>query len=205
MSDLSEKIVSVRGLARAVGRSHTAVAGWLRHPEWAFAPAPPWDFADVPRMREWARDTLREDRGPAVAPEGGFWGVMTDYPPLLIARCNRLPPLPTRDVRKLPAMLASPFERDVIAGKRTMSAADAAEYVAHTVRLKVILADEIDHWAACVAGRSAEEVRRRLRSLVYQRLDWFAAAADAQAKGVRRITFNVDGTLRRVGKGGREE
>ncbi|MDB5295813.1 MAG: hypothetical protein JWO31_1796 [Phycisphaerales bacterium] len=55
---------SVRELAPLVGRSHTAVNGWLRDPRWTFGKGP-WRASDVVRVRQWAAAELVER--PAVA------------------------------------------------------------------------------------------------------------------------------------------
>lgn len=46
---------SLRDLARQVGRSHTAVQDWVRHPEWNQPRNPPWN---VEQARAWAASTL---------------------------------------------------------------------------------------------------------------------------------------------------
>ncbi|MFO0836929.1 MAG: hypothetical protein U1D55_00260 [Phycisphaerae bacterium] len=66
---------SIRELAAAVGRSHTAVSGWIRHPRWDQSPTPPWD---VERARDWAARMLAanpaEQSGPRVAAGHGGGG-----------------------------------------------------------------------------------------------------------------------------------
>jgi hypothetical protein len=56
---------SVRELAARLGKSHTAVAGWVRRTDWRFGKGP-WEAAVVPEMQEWASRTLSPD--PASAP-----------------------------------------------------------------------------------------------------------------------------------------
>jgi hypothetical protein len=53
-------INSARGLAIRVCRSHTAVIGWLKHPEWSFGRGP-WKAKDVPKILHWAAVTLPPD------------------------------------------------------------------------------------------------------------------------------------------------
>ncbi|MFN0137985.1 MAG: hypothetical protein ACKVS9_17925 [Phycisphaerae bacterium] len=53
---MAEMANSVRALAAALGKSHTAVGRWLHHPLWDQAASPPWD---VERARAWAARTLQ--------------------------------------------------------------------------------------------------------------------------------------------------
>ena len=62
MSDTNTTIPSIRKLAKACGKSPTAVAGWVKHDEWQWASRGPWQAADVPAMKAWSRDVLAEDR-----------------------------------------------------------------------------------------------------------------------------------------------
>lgn len=41
------KAKSIRALAKAVDRSHTAVAGWVKRDDWTLGVKPPWDVAKV--------------------------------------------------------------------------------------------------------------------------------------------------------------
>jgi len=65
----AKTISGARDLGRAVGRSHTAVLKWLKHPEWTFGRGP-WAFRTVEQIKTWAARTLAEDPaagdGPAV-------------------------------------------------------------------------------------------------------------------------------------------
>lgn len=61
----TEAIPSIRALARAIGRSHTAVAKWARHPEWPWSQRGPWPASLVPKIKAWAVDTLKEDHAAA--------------------------------------------------------------------------------------------------------------------------------------------
>ncbi|MFN0137996.1 MAG: hypothetical protein ACKVS9_17980 [Phycisphaerae bacterium] len=53
---MAEMANSVRKLATALGKSHTAVGRWLEHPLWDQGSSPPWD---VERARAWAARTLQ--------------------------------------------------------------------------------------------------------------------------------------------------
>jgi hypothetical protein len=57
-------ILSARALARELGRSGTAVCGWLRRGDWPFG-GPPWHRRLLPAIRRWARRTLAPDRAAA--------------------------------------------------------------------------------------------------------------------------------------------
>ena len=58
----TESIPSIRALAKRLDRSHTAVRKWTQHPEWLWTPRGPWSASLLPKMREWAALTLKEDR-----------------------------------------------------------------------------------------------------------------------------------------------
>lgn len=65
MTKRNRKITSIRALAKALRRSHVAVrANWLTHPAWPFAKSPPWDGADVPRMKAWAATAFEQQPEP---------------------------------------------------------------------------------------------------------------------------------------------
>lgn len=50
--------LSIAGLAKAVSRSDTAVAQWLKSDRWIFGPGP-WPASIVPAVQAWAKKTLR--------------------------------------------------------------------------------------------------------------------------------------------------
>lgn len=50
---------SNRDLAKLVGRTHTAVNGWLKRDDWTFGTGP-WRASDVVRIQQWAEATLLE-------------------------------------------------------------------------------------------------------------------------------------------------
>ena len=70
---------TIRELARAVGRSHSAVQDWVRHPEWDQPAQPPWNVA---KAAAWAARTLApnpadawRDPGPSNAVNGDGGGL----------------------------------------------------------------------------------------------------------------------------------
>lgn len=50
---------SNRDLAKLVGRTHTAVNGWLKRDDWNFGTGP-WRASDIVRIQQWAEATLLE-------------------------------------------------------------------------------------------------------------------------------------------------
>lgn len=52
---------SVRELAQRVGKSHTAVAGWLKDDRWTFSRQGPWNAGTIEQIRIWAASTLAPD------------------------------------------------------------------------------------------------------------------------------------------------
>lgn len=57
-------IASVRQLAKAVDRTHTAVNRWVKDDRWPFARKAPWSKNDVPKILRWAADHLAKEGGP---------------------------------------------------------------------------------------------------------------------------------------------
>jgi hypothetical protein len=49
---------SVRDLAKAVEKSHTAVGKWVKRADWPFSRKPPWKRDQLPAIMRWAADTL---------------------------------------------------------------------------------------------------------------------------------------------------
>lgn len=64
MSEIDTQIKSIRGLARALGKSPSTIHGWLHHDDLpkGFPRSAPWHAGDVEVLREWAEKTLQEDR-----------------------------------------------------------------------------------------------------------------------------------------------
>jgi hypothetical protein len=56
------QIASLRALAAALGKSHTAVGRWLKDDRWPFARKPPWNAPIVAQINSWASRTLSENR-----------------------------------------------------------------------------------------------------------------------------------------------
>ena len=63
---MNEMANSVRQLAKAVGRSHTAVARWIEHPLWDQGQTGPFD---VERARRWAATHLQRNPADEYVPE----------------------------------------------------------------------------------------------------------------------------------------
>jgi len=75
--------MSLRALAKAMGRSHVAVQKWARSPGWPFGQTGPWD---VRAVLAWAQVSLHPDRSAGGTDAGaGRGGRVGDLPPLLQA------------------------------------------------------------------------------------------------------------------------
>lgn len=172
-------IQSIRQLAKAVGKSPTAVAGWLKDDRWTFDTAPPWRREDVPAMRQWARETLKPDPAAEYNNSDEFydrWG--RPFPPITIHTDDFSGGAGRRDRRKEALRegpeLCTPFERDVISGNRKATEAEVRDYIARTVALKARLVGDQANLSAWLVGRPEKEIYRRIRAATYERLAWFA-------------------------------
>jgi len=98
---------SVRQLAKAVGRSHTAVARWLDHPLWDQGRSGPFD---VEMARHWAATHLQ--RNPADADE-----VPDDAPPDPMESLRRNPLSAAKLRLTLTRAAKLELERGILAGE----------------------------------------------------------------------------------------
>jgi hypothetical protein len=57
-----DEIKTQAALARAIGRSRSAIRKWIADPRWLWPRVPPWLRSDVPAMQAWATANLQEDR-----------------------------------------------------------------------------------------------------------------------------------------------
>lgn len=69
--------MSARALAPHVGRSHAAVALWVKRDDWPFGEGP-WPVSLVPQIKTWAANTLREDRSAGADDEASDHTVKPD-------------------------------------------------------------------------------------------------------------------------------
>lgn len=104
---MAEKVNSVRKLAAALGKSHTAVGRWLTHPLWDQGQTGPFD---VERARQWAATHLQ--RNPADANE-----VPDDAPPDPMESLRRNPLSAAKLRLTLTRAAKLELERGILAGE----------------------------------------------------------------------------------------
>jgi hypothetical protein len=172
---MSDQITSLARLAKAVGRSKSTAHAWTKHPLWEWPRVPPWPAGAVDDMKDWAAANLRPVRSDA-GEDDGFWsGLWIDYP--------ALPPLPEHEqlgqpVTALPAALVGRGERDVLAGRRVLTADEVRDVVAAFARYRARTADLCRWLPSWLAGRDAGEIAKRLRSQVYEWNLWISGVYD---------------------------
>jgi hypothetical protein len=64
------QIRSNNELAQLVGKAHTTVGRWVKHPAWPFGAAP-WPKSQLKSIQAWAMESLQEDRAAEAATAAG--------------------------------------------------------------------------------------------------------------------------------------
>jgi predicted DNA-binding transcriptional regulator AlpA len=179
-------IRTVRDLAELVGTSKSTVDRWMKRGDWPFGKFP-LSRQKVPDVLRWAIGAIRDRsdvdrRAPSSvstpADDGGrVVDMLGDYEPVIVDADGV--PLP---VEQLPDLVVSAVERDVLAGRRTLTSAQAAELVQVSVRLRQLVVDACAWLPVHLAGHDAAAVARRMRSQFYSLVRWATETADGLAQ-----------------------
>lgn len=175
---------SLRQLAKAIPRAPSTLVRWMARTDFPIAKAPPWSAADADTLRAWATRELQENRNEetAVPPvkakaPAGFWSFHAEHAAPDVPRDEAREPVD--DWRRMPAPIVSDFEREVLAGTRRLKPAELVALVALFVRLRAHLAiDVTESLPRATVGQGVEEIGRRARAIVLDRLMWVKEVLD---------------------------
>lgn len=176
----AQTIDTQAALAKALRVHRSAVTRYLRRPDFPCKLSPPWDATDVEEIRQWQATELQPDRSGRGRQEDthpfyrnysyrGNWRVrvaMRDDEPSTVAAA----PLAQ------PVEVCTPAERAVLEGKATLTPEQVREVVGKMVRFKAMMAQLCESLPPWLEGEEAEEMRRRMRAAVYEKLAWHELA-----------------------------
>lgn len=166
----NNQLNGLAALAKALGISKSTAHAWVHNATWPFSRSGPWNAADLPAMQRWADETLRRDNGPLhPVVTDDFWAVRDRRPPFgQLLEADGIVPLPPA---KLPPLLVSAFEREVLSGRRKLTADEGEAALAAFQTFRTRMAAMADFAPSLLAELPASEVADRLRALVSDELE----------------------------------